>query len=371
MTDARRVVVTGIGLVTPLGADRETTWRNVLSGASGVKEGRASAPVNETSSHRAIHFALVAAREALTESDCLQEALGETWGCTVSSSKPLLSDGEGARSLILQEPDIVPRTVSRTFGVQGPVVNLSAACATGAQSVMVGAEWIREGRCERVLAGSAESSLHPLFLSGFSQLGVLSESGQVRPFDRRRDGFVIGEGAAVFVLESLASARRRGAPVCGEVLGWDFSCDAHHATRFNGDGRRIAGSLLRALRKASVTPESVGYVNAHGTATLLNDRLEARALLSVFQGRDTLKVSSTKGATGHLLGAAGSVETAFCLLALRDQMLPPTLNLSESESTAIDFVPIRACAWDIHTSANLSFGFGGAIASLIMGKEAP
>jgi 3-oxoacyl-[acyl-carrier-protein] synthase II len=246
-------------------------------------------------------------------------------------------------------------------------MNLSSACATGLQSVMAGAEWVREGRCDFVLAGAAESSLHPLFTSAFEQLGVLSNSGRPRPFDKGRDGFLMGEGAAVFLLESRASAVRRDAKIYGTLLGWDFACDAHHATRFNSNGARIAGSLERALARAGVSAGDVGYVNAHGTGTALNDRLEALALTAVFGGRGAA-VSSTKAATGHLLGAAGAVELAFTFLALRDGILPPTLNLSDPETADLDFIPETSRARAVRAAAALSFGFGGSIAAAVVGK---
>jgi 3-oxoacyl-[acyl-carrier-protein] synthase II len=273
----------------------------------------------------------------------------------------LISGGE------VLAPETVPHTVAREFGVQGPVMNLSSACATGVQSVMVAAGWIRDGRCERVLAGASESSLHPLYLAGFRKMGVLSEAGRVRPFDKRRDGFVMGEGAGVFFLESLASARRRGARVYAELAGWAFGCDAHHATRFNSNGRRMADTLVRALRAAGAPAESLGYVNAHGTGTVLNDALETQALVSLFPGKSPL-VSSTKGATGHLLGATGAVELAFSLLALRDGRVPPTLNMEEPETDRLDFVPNRSRAADVRRVASLSFGFGGSLAAVVAEK---
>ncbi len=367
LQDHQRIVVTGIGLVTPLGADRETSWKNLLDGRSGVADDRARAPVPAGDGPRAADLALLAAREALAQSGHPFSGPGERWGCALSCSKPLLEGaGPGVRAL---PPETVPQAAARAHHIGGPVVNFSSACATGLQSVMAAAEWVREGRCDFVLAGASESSLHPLYLSGFSQMGVLSPDHRVRPFDRRRNGFVIGEGAAAFVVESLASARRRGAPVLGELLGWDFACDASHATRFNSDGRKIARSLARALERAGLSPADVDYVNAHGTATLLNDRLEALALESLFRGARRPKVSSTKGATGHLLGATGAVELAFCLLGLRDRRLPPTLHLEDPETDGLDFLPGRSRDWDARTAAALSFGFGGSIASLAAGRS--
>lgn len=352
------IVVTGIGMVTPLGAGRETSWRGVLSGNSAVEKGGARAPLTADSQPRTVQLALTAAQEALTDAGLQPPSLGERWGCVVSASKPIISGTD------FLQPDRVPQILAQTFGVQGPVMNLSAACATGVQSAMVGAEWLKEGRCDAVLCGAAESSLEPLYQAGFEQMGVLSKEGRVRPFDRGRDGFVIGEGAAVFVLERASGARDRGAPSYGFLRGWDFSCDAHHATRFNSNGAKIARGLARAMDRAGVAAAQVGYVNAHGTATPLNDRLEAQALTVIFSGTD-VSVSSTKGATGHLLGATGAVELAFTLLALRDGRLPPTLHLQAPETKALDFVPGRAQAKHLAHAATVSFGFGGAIGALV------
>ncbi len=365
--ELRRVVVTGLGLITPLGSGRESSWSALAAGESGVlpsAAGRAaSAPaaVPFSKDPRAVRFALSAAEEALLDAG-FSGPLGERGGVLVSCSKPLLH-GDG-----VLPPETVPHAVACEFGAEGPVMNLSSACATGVQSVMAAAGWIREGRCDRALAGASESSLHPLYLAGFEKMGVLSETGRVRPFDRRRDGFVMGEGAGVFHLETLDAARRRGAPIYGELTGWDFACDAHHAARFNSNGRRMADTLSRALRRSGLSPEDLDHVNAHGTATLLNDALETQALLSLFGGEKRPLVSSTKGATGHLLGATGAVELAFCLLALRDGRVPPTLNLEEPETDRLDFVPARSRAAAVRRAASLSFGFGGSLAAVVVEK---
>jgi 3-oxoacyl-[acyl-carrier-protein] synthase II len=382
------VVVTGIGLVTPLGADRESSWKRLSAGESGVVDGEARAPLAADGPPRAVQLALAAAREALADAGGPAGPLGERWGCLVSCSKPLpphpsfrrplplsgrgedesfpLLLGEGAGEGTFLWPDIVPSTVARSFGVTGPVMNLSSACATGLQSVMAAAEWLREGRCDAVLAGASESSLHPLYLSGFSRMGVLSGTGRVRPFDSGRDGFVIGEGAAVFVLERESAARARAARVYGALAGWDFSSDASHATRFNSGGEKIAASLTRALGRAGEGPEAVDYLSAHGTATPANDPLEVQALRRVFGGLRP-RVSSTKAATGHLLGATGAAELAFCLLALRDGVLPPTLNLADPLAGDIDFLP-KPLVRPSRVAATLSFGFGGSLAAAVVRK---
>ncbi len=369
------VVVTGIGLTSPLADSREASWSALIGGQCSVGEDGAAVPLLSDDRPRTIQLALTSAREALADAKFLtalagsaagerptERYLGERWGCVVSNSKPILH-GDG-----VLEPGVVPQAVARDFGVGGPVINLASACATGLQSVMTAASWIRDGVCDFALAGAAESSLHPLYLSGFERMGVISRDRLIRPFDRNRDGFVVGEGAGVFVLESESSARRRGAQTYGVLRGWDFACDPHHPTRFNSNGQKIASSLSRALGRAGLAPSEIGYVNAHGTATQLNDRLESLALRSVF-GKASPAISSTKGATGHLLGATGAVELAFCLLALRDNVLPPTLNLENPESDALDFIGPSARRESVNAAATLSFGFGGSIASLVVSKS--
>jgi 3-oxoacyl-[acyl-carrier-protein] synthase II len=369
MTMERRpdVVVTGLGLTTPLGAGTAESWGRLLDGASAVTPEGARVPLSSDDDPRTLQLARRAAREALADAGFPDRDLGESWACAVSGTKPLISTEE--RVLQFLSPDAVAHAVARSVGVQGPVTNLSAACATGLVSVMTAAQWIRDGRCDRALAGSAESSFHPLYWAGFAQMGVFSKSGVVRPFDRRRDGFLPGEGAGVFVLERADAARARGARIHGVLRGWDFACDAHDAVRFNGEGRVMGRSLARSLERAGWTPSDLDYVNAHGTATRLNDRLESLALESLFAGHRAPPVSSTKGATGHLLGATGAVEFGFTLLSLRDGALPPTLNLDEPETECLDFVPCRARSAPVRRAAALSFGFGGAIASVVVGRS--
>lgn len=362
MGGASGVVITGLGLLTPLGAGRETSWDALVEGRSAVSPTGGQVPLPADLGNRAIQLALVAAQEAWNQAG-YPRLNPERVGCVVSSSKPLPPlNGQGG----WQSPEEVPSSVARFFGAQGMVMNLTAACATGAQSLLVAAGWIAEGRADLVLAGASESALHPLFQAGFRQMGVLSKTGRVRPFDRNRDGFLMGEGAAVFVVESISSAAARGAPILAGVLGGDFSSDAHHTTRFNSNGDRMAGSFRRALDRAKVFPESIDYVNAHGTGTRLNDSLESKALLSLF-GRGSPPISSTKGATGHLLGATGAVELGFTLLAIRDGILPPTLNLENPETDQLDFVPNQARNVSVRRAASLSFGFGGALSAVVLG----
>jgi 3-oxoacyl-[acyl-carrier-protein] synthase II len=350
-----------MGLVTPLGVGREASWRALTTSQSAVTPAGAPAPMLEGESVRTHHLALSAVQEALDDAG-VRSPLGERCAVLVSGSKPIF---RGANVL---SPESIPHEVARTFGAQGGAMNLSAACATGLMSVMAAAEWIREGRCDTALAGAAESSFHPLYVAGFQRMGVLSKTGRVSPFDVRRDGFIMGEGSAAFYLETEAAARRRGARIYGALRGWAFGCDAHDAVRLNGEGRLMARTLSRALAKAAWKPSALDYLNAHGTATPLNDALEARALAGLFSGGSAPLVSSTKGATGHLLGATGAVELGFSLLSMRDGLAPPTLNLEDPETDRLDFVPARARRHDVRRAASISFGFGGSLAALVMEK---
>lgn len=364
----RTVVVSGVGLASPLGADRETSWRALIAGRSTTDPAGGRVPLAEDGSPRAVSLARVAAREAWADAgfDPADPPPGERLGCLVSSSKPLPPMTPGGP---WGAPDEVPTAVAREIGAEGLVMNLAAACATGAQSLLAAAGWIAEGRADVVVAGASESALHPLYRAGFAQMGVLSRAGRVRPFDRDRDGFLMGEGAGVFVLESLEHATARRARVWARVAGGDVSADAHHPTRFNGNGERMTDCLRRALRRAERTPEDLDYINAHGTATRLNDALESQALRRLVP-RGGAPISSTKGATGHLLGATGAVEIAFTLLALRDGLLPPTLHLDNPETSDLDFVPNRARPATPRLAASLSFGFGGALSAVVLERDA-
>jgi 3-oxoacyl-[acyl-carrier-protein] synthase II len=311
---------------------------------------------------RALRLVRMAAAEAFRDAG-LSASPDERTAVLVSGSKPILG---GPFPL---PPETVVYEAARAVKATGPVMNVSAACATGIHSLAAAVGWIQSGRCDAVFAGAAESSFHPLYEAGFRRMGVLSRSGWTRPFDRDRDGFIMGEGAGVLYVETLDSAVRRGAKIYAEVTGWALGSDAHHPTRFNGNGRRMADTLGGALRRAGRRLEDIDYINAHGTATRLNDELESAALEGLYRGisRRPL-VSSTKGATGHLLGAAGAVEIGFTLLAIRDGCVPPTVGLENPQSDAFDFVPARARETPVRRAASLSFGFGGTLAAVILEK---
>jgi len=279
-------------------------------------------------------------------------------------------------------PFFIPMTISNLaagnisikYGLQGPNYSVTSACASGAHAIGEAYNYIRSGHFDAMIAGGAESTICSMAVGGFSFMQALSERNDApekasRPFDKDRDGFVLAEGAAVFVMESLEHAEKRGANIICEVLGYGLSSDAYHMTAPAPDGRGAAASIAMALRDSGLKTSDVQYVNAHGTSTPLGDQLESQAIEKVF-GDDakTLWVSSTKSMMGHSLGAAGAIESAFCILALRDQIVPPTINLDNpGEGCRLDYVPHEARRGKIRAALNNSFGFGGTNASLIFG----
>ncbi len=408
------IAVTGLGLITPLGCGVEWNWDRIRRGDSVTAEPsaifsgglssdlpeelaayvRTSPFVNPNGHHRIFPMAFAAAREALAMSGFSGNALADAVraglrvGCTVSISKPIVAFSRRNESVDFIEqylPDAVGRYILREMGISGPCVNVIAACATGVHSLQAGARWLEEDSCDIVICGSAESSLHPLIVSGFKQMGVLSQNP--RPFDRARDGFMMGEGAGVLVIErkdralarfaANASTRPDRPAILAELEGSAVGTDVSHPTLFDRTGDSIVAVLNRALRDANAAPADISYLNAHGTGTLMNDAIESAAIRKVFgpnsnhnssKGSHPLLVSSTKGSTGHLLGASGSVEAAIACLALRDQCAPPSAaleNIDESQCDGIHFVTGKARSQELGRAASLSFGFGGPIGAVI------
>lgn len=356
----RPVVVTGVGLSTSLGPDAASNWTNLCHPPAEAHE--RPHPSFQSSLDQAQALADASTREAFRQAE-LQDF--SALGCTFSASKPLSHDGA------FVAPDLVQRALRHQWKMRGEARNVIAACATGAYSIAVAASWIAEGLCDVVLAGSVEPAPHPLIEAGFRQMGVVSEEGIMRPFDKRRDGFCFGEGAGAIVLESLAHARARGKRPLARLSGWAMGADAHSAVAFNSNGQRIAAVIQKALKRAALAPASVQHVNAHGTATRLNDWLETQALRHAFGSHaERLLISATKGSTGHLLGAAGSVEFVLTLLALQHQMAPPTAYLEEADPTcSLDYVPKIAREATLQHAISLSFGFGGPIGALVVSQD--
>lgn len=370
-----KVVVTGIGLVTPVGTGRERAWGNLLNGLSGVSKDAAlggvlTARVNGLDvpdQTRLLSLGFLAAAEAMHDSGVMHGAYEpESVGCTVSVSKPNVSAGLAAFPSFC-DTSLLGMQLRKVFMFKGPQRNIAAACATGTDSIILGAEWIRNGVCDAVVCGSAESSLHPLYAGAFDNMGVLARRA-VSPFDVRREGFAMGEGAAVIVLENKRTAMLRGAEAYAELSGWAMASEAAHEVAFGGDGKTIAEAAGRALAMAGA--EDVEYINAHGTATRQNDLAESRAIRRAFgPGAGNISISSTKASTGHMLGATGAVEAGFCLLAMRDKVVPATLNLHDPDpECGLDFTPLVPRRRAVKNSMSLSFGFGGQIGVLVFSQ---
>lgn len=415
----RRVVVTGLGLVTPLGADVETTWKNILAGKSGAgpitkfdasdQKCRIACEVKPADHEYGfdpdkrvdskiqrqvdpfIVYGIDAAGQAIEDAGLLDmdEATRLRAGCSIGSGIGGLP-GIEKESLVLAEKgpgrvsphfvhgrliNLISGQVSIKYGLMGPNHAVVTACSTGAHSIGDAARMIRDNDADIMLAGGAEATICPIGIAGFAQARALSTNFNddpvraSRPYDEARDGFVMGEGAGVVVLEEYEHAKARGAKIYAEVAGYGLSGDAYHVTAPHPEGSGAFRSMEMALRKAGMTPADIDYVNAHGTSTPLGDELELGAVRRLFgDAVGQISMSSTKSAIGHLLGGAGAVESIFCILALRDQIVPPTLNLDNpSESCAgVDLVPFKAKSRKVRAALNNSFGFGGTNASLVM-----
>lgn len=373
------VVVTGIGLVTPLGLDRETTWKNLLAGQTAIfsTDSGLEARVGEFSpngSHsRAGAFAVQAASEAARNAGLSPDELATLEaGCAIGQSKPLLvgmADSFNPALVLASYTGWSLEAVVRNhLDLQGPTANVAAACATGVASIETAAAWIRSGRCDVAFAGASESSLSDFYRAGFRQMGVLAEGTDprtVRPFDRARSGFAMGEGAAVMVLESEMHARRRGAKIICTLSSIRLRHSVLDAVRFDEDG-----TLVAKLIHETCADRRPSYVNLHGTGTVVNDAAEALGVRRAFgDGATGIVGGSTKASTGHLLGAAGAVEAAFCALAVRDGVAPPSIHI-ENPDPAVDFqLAGRGERAPVTSALSLSYGFGGQMAAVLFGKS--
>lgn len=381
--ESSRVVVSGIGMVTPFGVGRETSWRGLLSGESAVRivDGMIGAPAPLTSAEQVIGLALRAAEEAVSQSELLiGEIDSHRVGCVIGTSKPglrtiatIFGGDDCEDSFPRFFPNAAALEVARRFGSEGPCLCPVAACATGLVSLQRGYELIRNGVCDVVIAGSSDASLVPIMASSFQRMGVLAKrpgdpTGACRPFDRDRNGFVIGEGAGVLILERFDVAKTRGANIIAEWLAGGMAADGASLTGLADDGESLARLIGDVLRRANVQPAEIDYVNLHGTGTSQNDLYETRALKRAF-GRQAYNIScsSLKGGIGHLLGAAGSVETAATLLAMRDGVIPPTVNLENTDTDCdLDYTPGRVKNKPVRTALKLSLGFGGHLAAAVL-----
>ncbi len=415
----RRVVVTGLGLVTPLGADVETAWANILASKSGAARITRFDPSNQKCTiacevkpadhpygfdpdkrvdHKVqrqvdpfIIYGIDAAGQALEDAGLTDMSEAERFraGCSIGSGIGGLP-GIASESLVCENKgpgrvsphfvhgrliNLISGQVSIKYGLMGPNHAVVTACSTGAHSIGDAARMIRDDDADVMLAGGAEGAICPLGIAGFAQARALSTGFNdtpekaSRPYDCDRDGFVMGEGAGVVVLEEYEHAKARGAKIYAEIIGYGLSGDAYHVTAPHPEGSGAFRSMEMAMRKSGLSLSDIDYVNAHGTSTPLGDELELGAVRRLFgTATATMSMSSTKSAIGHLLGGAGAVESIFCILAIRDQIVPPTLNLDNpSEScVGVDLVPHVAKKRVVKAVLNNSFGFGGTNASLVM-----
>ena len=406
----RRVVVTGVGLVSPLGIGTEATWHGLMNGESGVgpltrfdaSEFQSKiagevegfdpllyVPKKELKkSDTFIHYCLAATQFAMEDSGLvIDESNGDRVGVIIGSGigglpviesthKILLDRGPGRVTpffIPAQIVNLAAGQVSIRYGARGPNSAPATACTTGLHAVGDAFRQIQLGYADAMIAGGTESVLTPLAFAGFSSMRALSTRNDEpekasRPWDKDRDGFVFAEGAGILVLEELEAARDRGAPIYAEIVGYGMSADAHHISAPDPEGDGAARVIVAALADSELAPERVGYINAHGTSTPLGDIAEVRAVKRVFGDHAyRLAVSSTKSSTGHLLGAAGGLESGILALALKHQIMPATLNLDEPDPEAdLDFVPHRPRSADFEVALTNSFGFGGTNGALVM-----
>lgn len=417
----RRVVVTGLGVVCPLGISTAIVWENILNGSCAVKAlnqleynnlpCRIAATIPRGSNVGELNvesffnksalktmapsttLAMIATEEALLDADWKpdNDALKDRTGVTFGMGMIDLQDVCTTNSLLLQSynkvsPYFIPRIlpnmaagqISIKYGFRGPNHSVSTACATGAHSVGDGFRFIKHNDADVMICGGTESCISPLAIAGFCRLRALSTSYNEdpqrasRPFDKSREGFVMGEGCAVLILEELKHAEGRNARIYAEILGYGISGDASHITAPREDGTGAILSMSRALKEASLQPSDIGYINAHATSTPIGDAVESRAIASLFDGfHQDILVSSTKGAHGHLLGAAGSLEALLTVLSCYRGVVPPTINLSDvSDVATLNYVANNKQDW-VKTKRRIalknSFGFGGTNATLCIG----
>ncbi|CAN5356802.1 beta-ketoacyl-ACP synthase II [soil metagenome] len=406
----RRVAVTGLGAVTPLGNDVQSTWRAAVAGQSGIDWIRAfdaseqpvrvaaevkdfdasqvASPKEVRKLERNVLLSLGAAREAVGDAglngfDPMR--VGIVFGTAIGGVSGILDqeDVRRERGADRVSPNFLPNVLvdsasgqlAISLGIKGPNYAVVSACATGSHAIGEGAELVKRGDADAVLAGGAGACMHPLILAGFTAMRGLAVENEdppraSRPFDATRAGFVMGEGACVLVLEELEAARVRGATIYAEVLGYGASNDAHHMAQPEPEATGVAEMMRAALRRAEVEPERVGYINAHGTSTPLGDLAETRAIKNVFgQHAYDLAVSSTKSMMGHTFGAAGAIEAMMCVLAIHEGVVPPTINLRNPDPECdLDYVPNEAREAKIDVALSNAMGLGGHNGCVLVGR---
>jgi len=407
----RRVVVTGMGMISPIGHTVEESWQAALAGCSGiglnesfdttdyavkicgsVRDFDISPYMNPKEARRIddfIQLGIAAAAQAIqdagleshpSDADRIGVAIGSGIGGinTIESTHDTLLKSGPRRVSPFFVPGVVINMISGNvsieYGFKGPNIAVVTACTTGTHNIGFGARMIQYGDADVMVVGGAEAATSPITVAGFASMRALSSRNDEpekasRPWDEDRDGFVLGEGAGVLVLEEYERAKARGAQIYGEVLGFGMSADAFHITGPAENGEGGAMAMRNALKDAELNPDQLGYLNAHGTSTPLGDVAETKGVKSVFGDDTQLMVSSTKSMIGHLLGAAGSVEAIFTLKSLQEQVVAPTINLENpGEGCDLDYVPNQARDVDITSAASNSFGFGGTNGTLVFGK---
>jgi len=409
---SRRVVITGVGLVTPLGIGVEASWEALCAGKSGVGEitrfdatqfqTRIAAEVKDfhaedfmpkkeaRRTERFIAFAIAATRMALEDAELTidgsnAQRIGVITGCGLGGLSMLEStcitlDRKGPRRVSpffipMMIGNMAPGMISILFGAKGPNASIATACAAGSHAVGDSYRIISDGLADAMITGGVESVVNPTCIAGFNAMKALSTRNDEpekasRPFDRDRDGFVVGEGSGILIIEALEHARQRGASIYAEISGYGMSGDGYHMTSPPPDGSGAIRCMQAALNDAGLPPEKIDYINAHGTSTPLNDLYETRAIKRLFKEHAyKLAVSSTKSMTGHLLGGAGGIESVFTVLSVRHDCIPPTLNYENADGECdLDYVPGRMRKSRIEHAMSNSFGFGGTNASLIFSK---
>lgn len=408
----RRVVVTGMGMVTPLGNTLASTWEGILAGRSGVStishfdaspfttQFAANVHHLDVSQYiplkdarrmdTFIQYGLVAAMQAMEDSGLeITDAIADRCGAAIGSGIGGIGAIEEGRDTIVNagprkiSPFFVPGSIINMvagnlaihYGLRGPNIAISTACTTGTHNIGIAGRMIALGDADVMFVGGAEMACTPVGLGGFAAARALSTRNDApqaasRPWDRDRDGFVLGDGAGIMVLEEYEHARKRGAKIYAELCGFGMSDDAFHMTSPPEDGNGAARAMANALRDAGLAPSELHYINAHGTSTPAGDKAECRAVKSIMGASATqVAVSSTKSMTGHLLGAAGAIEAIFTVLAIRDQVAPPTINLDHpDEECDLNFVPHQPQSIEIRYAMSNSFGFGGTNGSVLFGK---
>lgn len=409
----KRVVITGLGAVCPVGNDVASSWDSIINGRSGIERICAFDPSELKTQisgevkgfdplalfgprearrmDRFTQLALAAAQEAVQDAklqiEGVADRIGAVIGTGIGGVGTLLSetyrtvkeglDRVSPHLVPMMLPDTAPAKIAIEMGLRGPNMAVVTACASSTNALGEATEMIRRGSADAMVVGGAEAGILPLVIAGFSIMQALSRRNDEpqrasRPFDRDRDGFVAGEGAAVLILESEEFALARGARIYGEVLGYGTSADAYHITAPDENGEGAVLAMRAALNSAGLAPEDIDYINAHGTSTTLNDRAETMAIKTVFgETAYNIPISSTKSMTGHLMGGAGALEALFCVKALETGILPPTINYETPDPECdLDYVPNTARTTLPQVAMSNSFGFGGHNATIILGQYA-